>query len=58
MDRSVWGLSFDTESNVIDVYVAFLRKKLDKHFTPKLIHTVLGMGYVLRVDDGADEDAP
>jgi DNA-binding response OmpR family regulator len=55
---SVWGLSFDTESNVIDVYVAFLRKKLDKHFTPKLIHTVLGMGYVLRVNDGADEDVP
>ncbi len=48
---SVWGLSFDTESNVIDVYVNFLRKKIDKDFSPKLIHTVVGMGYVLRVEE-------
>lgn len=54
---SVWGLSFDTESNVIDVYVNFLRKKVDKDFTPKLIHTVFGMGYVLRVDNESEEQS-
>jgi two-component system, OmpR family, copper resistance phosphate regulon response regulator CusR len=48
---SVWGLSFDTDSNVIDVYVNFLRKKIDKDFSPKLIQTVIGMGYVLRVEE-------
>ncbi len=43
----VWGLDFDTKSNVIDVYVNFLRKKIDKEFSPKLIHTHVGMGYIL-----------
>jgi len=44
----VWDLDFDTTTNVIDVYVSYLRKKLDRDFTPKLIHTVVGMGYVMR----------
>ncbi|MBC6605752.1 response regulator transcription factor [Hymenobacter sp. BT188] len=44
----VWELDFDTNTNVIDVYVSYLRKKLDRNFSPKLIHTVVGMGYVLR----------
>lgn len=44
----VWELNFDTNTNVIDVYVSYLRKKVDRDFTPKLIHTVVGMGYVLR----------
>jgi DNA-binding response OmpR family regulator len=44
----VWDLSFDTGSNVIDVYINFLRKKVDKGFEPKLIHTLVGMGYVLK----------
>ncbi|GAA3926347.1 response regulator transcription factor [Hymenobacter algoricola] len=44
----VWETSFDTGSNVIDVYINFLRKKVDKDFTPKLIHTLVGMGYVMR----------
>jgi two-component system copper resistance phosphate regulon response regulator CusR len=44
----VWELNFDTNTNVIDVYVSYLRKKLDRGFSPKLIHTVVGMGYVLR----------
>jgi DNA-binding response OmpR family regulator len=43
----VWDLSFDTGTNVIDVYVNFLRNKIDKKFNPKLIHTIIGMGYVL-----------
>lgn len=44
----VWDLGFDTNTNVIDVYISHLRRKLDKGFAPKLIHTVVGMGYVLR----------
>ena len=44
----VWEISFDTGTNVIDVYVNFLRKKIDKDFPKKLIHTVVGMGYVLK----------
>jgi len=44
----VWDLDFDTTTNVIDVYVSYLRKKLDRDFSHKLIHTVVGMGYVMR----------
>jgi len=44
----VWDLHFDSESNVIDVYVNLLRKKVDAPFKTKLIHTVVGVGYVLR----------
>ncbi|MDB5036272.1 MAG: transcriptional regulator [Chlorobi bacterium] len=47
----VWETSFDSESNVIDVYVSFLRRKIDKDFSPKLIHTVVGMGYVIRDEE-------
>ena len=46
--EQVWETSFDTGSNVIDVYINFLRKKIDKDFNPKLIHTLVGMGYVLK----------
>ena len=46
--EKVWEISFDTGTNVIDVYVNFLRKKIDKDFDKKLIHTVVGMGYILR----------
>ena len=43
-----WEESFDAGSNVIDVYVNYLRNKVDKGFDKKLIHTVVGMGYVMR----------
>ena len=43
----VWGYGFDTYSNLIDVHINHLRKKLDHGFDPKLIHTVKGVGYVL-----------
>ncbi|MBK0402424.1 response regulator transcription factor [Adhaeribacter sp. BT258] len=46
--EQVWETSFDTGSNVIDVYINFLRKKIDKDYTPKLIHTLVGMGYVMK----------
>lgn len=48
---NVWEIDFDTQTNVIDVYVNFLRKKIDKEFKNKLIQTVVGMGYVLRLED-------
>lgn len=46
--EQVWGIHFDLGTNVIDVYVNYLRNKIDKGFREKLIHTVIGMGYVLR----------
>lgn len=44
----VWDIHFDSESNVIDVYINMLRKKVDTPFGKKLIHTVVGVGYVLK----------
>jgi heavy metal response regulator len=46
----VWDYSFDAGTNVIDVYVNYLRKKVDAGREPKLIHTVRGVGYVLRAE--------
>ncbi|MEW6325062.1 MAG: response regulator transcription factor [Nitrospirota bacterium] len=43
----VWNLQFDTETNVIDVYVAYLRQKIDRGEPVRLIHTVRGVGYLL-----------
>lgn len=45
---NVWDIDFDTNTNVIDVYVNYLRNKIDKPFNKKLIHTQVGMGYVLK----------
>jgi len=49
--EAVWGLNFETGTNFIDVYINYLRNKIDKRFTPKLIHTVTGFGYVLKLPD-------
>jgi len=46
--QHVWGLDYDSFTNVIDVYVNYLRKKIDNDFEPKLIHSVRGVGYVLK----------
>jgi DNA-binding response OmpR family regulator len=46
--ESVWDINFDTGTNVVDVYVNYLRNKIDKFFEPRLIHTVVGMGYVMK----------
>ncbi len=43
----VWNLSFDTSTNIVDVYVNYLRRKVDDGFSPRLIHTVRGVGYEL-----------
>jgi len=45
----VWDYSFDSTTNVIDVYVNYLRKKIDTGREPKLLHTIRGVGYVLKV---------
>ena len=51
--QHVWGVNYDTFTNVIDVYVNYLRKKIDSGFEPKLIHSVRGVGYVLKEESPA-----
>jgi DNA-binding response OmpR family regulator len=51
ISEKVWDIHFDTGTNVIDVYVNFLRKKVDKEFDRKLIQTMVGMGYVIKSDE-------
>ncbi len=46
--EKIWEINFDSGTNVIDVYINFLRKKMDKDFTKKLIHTHIGMGYAMK----------
>ena len=46
----VWGFDFVGETNAVDVYIRFLRAKIDEQFDIKLIHTVRGVGYVIRED--------
>ncbi|MBM4310381.1 MAG: response regulator [Deltaproteobacteria bacterium] len=46
--EKVWGYSFDTASNIIEVHINRLRAKVDRGFSPKLIHTIKGVGYVLK----------
>ncbi len=44
----VWGYDFDSGTNVIDVYINYLRNKIEKGFSSKLIHTIVGMGYIMK----------
>jgi len=44
----IWGYNFDKQSNIIDVYLAYLRRKIDKDHPRKLIHTVRGIGYKIK----------
>jgi heavy metal response regulator len=48
ISEHVWDYHFDSNTNVIDVYVNYLRKKIDKDFDPKLIHTIRGIGYMMK----------
>ncbi len=48
--EKLWDANQDFRSNVVDVFVNLLRNKIDKNFSPKLIHTVIGMGYVLKAN--------
>jgi DNA-binding response OmpR family regulator len=46
----VWGYDFDVDTNVADVFISYLRRKLEREGHPRVIHTVRGIGYVLRDD--------
>ncbi len=50
IEDHIWNYDYEGGSNVVDVYIRYLRKKLDEGREPKLIHTVRGAGYVLRED--------
>ena len=45
--EKVWEISFDTGTNIVDVYINLLRKKIDRNFDQKLIQTRIGLGYVI-----------
>jgi two-component system, OmpR family, copper resistance phosphate regulon response regulator CusR len=51
ISEHVWNLDFDTFTNVIDVYINYLRNKIDRGRERKLIHTIRGSGYVLKAQD-------
>ena len=51
IEEHIWNFDYEGGTNVIDVYIRYLRKKIDDDYTPKLLHTVRGVGYVLREDD-------
>jgi len=46
--RHVWGLDFDTGTNMVEVYINYIRRKIDRDFPQKLIHTQFGLGYVMK----------
>ncbi len=48
--KTVWGIEFDTGTNVVDVYVNYLRNKIEKGFARKYIYTVIGKGYIFKTD--------
>jgi heavy metal response regulator len=58
LTERIWDMNFDSETNVVDVLINRLRKKIDDDFSPKLIHTVRGVGYVLKEipDESSEPD--
>jgi two-component system, OmpR family, copper resistance phosphate regulon response regulator CusR len=48
LSKNVWNVDFDTGTNMVEVYVNYLRKKIDREFDKKLLHTQFGMGYILK----------
>ena len=52
----VWDIGFNMGTNVVDVYVNYLRNKIDKNYNPKLIQTIIGMGYMISENAYTDED--
>ena len=50
IEQHIWNYDYEGGTNVIDVYIRYLRRKIDKGFEPKLIHTIRGIGYVLKVE--------
>src|SRR5207244_1333946 len=57
LSEKVWDETFDSFTNVIDVYVNYLRNKIDRNFSPKLLQTVRGSGYVMRRPEESNEPA-
>lgn len=53
--EQVWGIEFNMNTKVVDVYINYLRKKINKHNATELIHTVVGLGYMIR-ENKTDED--
>ena len=51
IEDNLWNFDYEGGTNVVDVYIGYLRRKIDKGFDKKLIHTVRGTGWVLREDD-------
>ena len=51
ISEQVWDINFETGTNTIEVYINFLRKKIDRDFEPKLIHTRPGFGYYIKTED-------
>ncbi len=54
--EKVWDINFNMGTNVVDVYVNYLRKKVDNGYPTKLLHTVFGMGYILKEGESVNED--
>ena len=54
IENNLWNFDYEGGTNAVDVYIRYLRKKIDEDFPMKLIHTVRGVGYVLRDDSGAE----
>jgi two-component system OmpR family response regulator len=54
----VWEHDFDPMSNVIDVHIARLRRKIDESFAPKLLETIRGSGYILKAPDAETSETP
>lgn len=55
--RDVWDKDFDTNTNVVDVYVRYLRQKIDEGFEQKFIHTIVGTGYYFGKENGVEDRA-
>ncbi len=54
IERNIWNFDYEGGSNIIDVYIRYLRRKIDDDFAVKLIHTVRGIGYVLKDEKAVD----
>ena len=51
IEEHVWDFDYEGGSNIVEVYIKFLRKKVDNNFSPKLIHTIRRVGYILKVEN-------
>ena len=51
IEQNIWYYNYEGGTNVVDVYIRYLRKKIDNNFSPKLIHTIRGIGYILKVEN-------